>query len=62
MKPYEQASTITSDGIPPEVQLAIGRLFRLGSRPTQAGDVEVYEQCKALILAASEGKEEHRRA
>lgn len=32
------------------VNLAIGRIFRLASRPTQPGDVEQYEQCRALIL------------
>ena len=32
------------------VNLAIGRIFRLASRPAQPGDVENYERCKALIL------------
>ncbi len=31
-------------------QLAIGRLFRLASRPERAGDVQAYEQCRSLIL------------
>jgi len=30
--------------------LAFGRILRLGSRPTQAGDVEQYEECKSLIM------------
>lgn len=34
------------------VRLALGRIFRLGSRPTQPGDVEDYETCRALILDA----------
>lgn len=32
------------------VSLALGRIFLLGSRPTQPGDVEEYERCRALIL------------
>lgn len=33
-------------------RLAIGRLFRLGSRPTQDGDLEQYEACRRVILDA----------
>lgn len=32
------------------VQLAIGRILRMGSRPTQPGDVAEYERCRAIIL------------
>lgn len=32
------------------VELALGRILRLGSRPTQPGDVEDYERCRAIIL------------
>ena len=32
--------------------LALGRILRLGSRPTQPGDVEEYERCRAIILTA----------
>lgn len=32
------------------VELAIGRILRLGSRPEQPGDIEEYERCRALIL------------
>lgn len=32
------------------IDLAIGRLLALGSRPSQVGDVEEYERCKAIIL------------
>lgn len=32
------------------VTLALGRIFRLGSRPTQPGDIEEYERCRALII------------
>lgn len=36
------------------VKLALGRIFRLGSRPTQPGDVEQYEFCRSLIMDATE--------
>jgi len=36
------------------VQLALGRIFRMGQRPTQPGDVEEYERCRAIILDAVE--------
>lgn len=36
------------------VKLALGRLFLLGSRPFQKGDIEQYEACRAIILACSE--------
>ncbi len=31
------------------VELSIGRILRLGSRPAQPGDIEDYEHCKAII-------------
>jgi len=36
------------------VELAIGRIFALGSRPTQPGDVEEYNRCRAIILNATD--------
>jgi hypothetical protein len=36
------------------VHLAIGRIFRLGSRPFQEGDLEEYERCRAIIMDASD--------
>lgn len=33
-----------------QINLAIGRIFRLASRPEQAGDVAEYERCRSLIL------------
>ncbi len=42
----------------PEISLAIGRLFRLGSRPTQPGDIADYQRCRAVILDASETPED----
>lgn len=34
--------------------LAIGRIFRLASRPEQPGDVAEYERCRAIVLDAVE--------
>ena len=46
-----------TETVPHEVQLAIGRLLRLGSRPTQPGDIDEYERCRTIILAAAEQSE-----
>jgi len=32
------------------VELAIGRILRLGSRPFQEGDLEEFDRCRAIIL------------
>jgi len=32
------------------VKLALGRILRMGSRPTQPGDVQEYERCKGIII------------
>ena len=32
------------------VRLALGRIFRIMSRPYRVGDVQVYKRCKRLIL------------
>jgi hypothetical protein len=32
------------------VELALGRIFRLGSRPPQPGDVADYERCRKVIM------------
>ncbi len=37
--------------MPPAVQLALGRIFRLASRPTQPGDVQAYEEARHVVLA-----------
>lgn len=34
----------------PVIELALGRIFRMGARPTQPGDVEEYERCRRIIL------------
>ena len=32
------------------ISLALGRIFRMGARPTQPGDAAEYERCRAIIL------------
>ncbi len=39
--------------VPPEVKMAIGRIFLMGSRPEQPGDAKVYADCRAVIMDAS---------
>ena len=34
--------------------LAIGRVLRLMTRPTQPGDIEMYETCKSIVLDYAE--------
>ena len=41
--------------MPPEVQLALGRIFRLLSRPFQEGDLEEYGRCWRIIMDATPG-------
>lgn len=36
------------------MELAIGRIFRLGSRPFQVGDVQLYEEAKWAVMDAAE--------
>ena len=37
--------------MPREVQMALGRIFKLMSRPTQPGDVEQYEAARRVVMA-----------
>lgn len=36
------------------MQLAFGRILRIGSRPSQDGDVQQYEQAKRVFFDAAE--------
>ena len=36
------------------IRLAIGRMFRIASRPFQLGDAAEYERCRGIILDLSE--------
>jgi hypothetical protein len=36
------------------MELAIGRIFHLGSRPAKEGDIKLYEDARYVILCASE--------
>ncbi len=40
-------------------QLALGRIFRMGARPTQPGDIAEYERCRALIMDLSAAQPDH---
>jgi hypothetical protein len=33
-------------------ELALGRILRMGSRPSQPGDVAEYERCRKIIMDA----------
>jgi hypothetical protein len=47
--------------MPPEVQMALGRLFRMMLRPAQPEDIEVFHTIRALVLgAAGEQAQEYR--
>ncbi len=34
-------------------ELAIGRILRLGSRPFQEGDIELFDEARAVLLEAA---------
>lgn len=42
---------VSGKGPPPHVQLALGRIFRLLSRPALPGDVEKYEEARRVALS-----------
>jgi hypothetical protein len=39
------------------VKMALGRLFRLGSRSSQPGDVKTYGDIRAVVMDTLEGAE-----
>ena len=41
------------------VNLAMGRIFRIMSRPYKPGDVAEYERCRSIILDLSEAPEHY---
>lgn len=41
---------IPTESVNAAIRLAIGRIFRLLSNPTNLGDIEKYERCRELIL------------
>ncbi len=47
------AATLTDEERAAAVRLAIGRIFKLGSRSAQPSDIEEYERCRLVILACS---------
>ena len=40
--------------MPVEVQMALGRMFAMMSRPTQPGDVETFHAIRAVVLDAAQ--------
>ena len=40
--------------MPAEVQMALGRLFSMMSRPAQPGDVDTFHKIRALVMDAAE--------
>lgn len=60
LTPLERRHVGLDDSIDGEervaVTLAIGRLFRILSRPYQLGDEEQYERCRAVVMAHVEVK------
>lgn len=42
---------MTVTKMPKEAQLAMGRILRLASRPSKAGDIQEYFRCRDIIMA-----------
>lgn len=42
--------------MPAEVQMALGRIFAMMSRPERDGDIAEYYACRDLILNAADGE------
>lgn len=40
--------------MPVEVQMALGRIFKLMSRPEQPGDIAQYEAARRVVIAYSD--------
>ena len=45
---------------PPEVQLAIGRLFLMLSRHEQPSDIETFHKIRAIVLDSAEHQPDYR--
>ena len=45
---------------PPEVQLAIGRLFLMLSRPEQTGAIKTFHKIRAIVLDSAEHQPDYR--
>jgi hypothetical protein len=45
-------STVTNKERNRIMEMALGRIFLLGSRPTQPGDIEQYEKARHALLTA----------
>ena len=45
---------------PQEVQISIGRLFMMLSRPEQPGDIETFHKIRAIVLDSAEHQPDYR--
>ena len=45
---------------PPEVQLSIGRLFLMLSRPEQPNDIETFHKIRAIVLDSADCRTDYR--
>lgn len=50
----EEMESMSKVDLVAALSLSIGRILRMGSRPMEEGDVEMYEKCKLVFMAASE--------
>jgi hypothetical protein len=53
---------MTNKDLEKTIELALGRIFRLGSRQTQVGDIKQYEVCRDIVMTASEILEQRKAA
>lgn len=44
------------------VSLTLGRIFRMGARPSQPGDLEEYERCRRIIVETMDPQSDEDRA
>jgi hypothetical protein len=47
---------MSTQAMPAEVQMALGRIFRLMSRPARDGDIQQYAMARKVILDAAEAR------
>lgn len=50
----EDLRAVTTTDLKTIIKMAIGRVLRMGSRPTQTGDVEQYDRCRWIAITAAE--------
>ncbi len=50
----------TPSTVPPEVQLALGRLFAMMTRPEQPGDADQFHEIRAIVMDSCEQRADYR--